>query len=39
VTAKLYPDLGHPGVVLSLSTALRHLAPVREDIGQFIAAQ
>lgn len=38
VTEKLYPDLGHPGVVLALSTALRHLAPVREDISRFIGA-
>ena len=39
VTEKVYPDLGHPGIILALSTALRHLAPVREDIAHFIAAE
>ncbi len=36
--AKAFPDLGHPGIILALSTAFRHLAPVREDISRFIGA-
>lgn len=33
----MYPDVGHPGVLLSLSPALSSIAPTLIDIGRFVA--
>jgi acetyl esterase/lipase len=37
--AVLYPGLGHQGLMLAFSGTMDFLAPVKSDIGHFIAAQ
>jgi acetyl esterase/lipase len=38
VQAKIYPDVGHIGIILSLAPGFRSRTTLREDILQFIAA-
>ena len=35
---KLYPDLGHVGLVIALAAPLRWLAPVLADVSDFLRA-
>lgn len=35
---RLYPDLGHIGIVLALADGQRHRAPVLDDVAAFIGA-
>ena len=38
VETKIYPGIGHIGLLLSLTRWQRHRAPALRDIGQFVAA-
>ena len=38
-TTIIYPDLGHIGLVVAMTPALRFLAPVREDVCRFLGLE
>jgi acetyl esterase/lipase len=37
VEEKIYPGVGHMGIILSLARGFRRLAPLRDDIARFVA--